>query len=109
MILDFETIPEQELVHFYGGEKTYYARISNDGKNKIMRGRLIPGASIGLHTHETTSETIFYISGSGTAICDGTPERVYAGICHHCPKGSAHTVINDGDEDLVFYAVVPEQ
>ena len=36
-------------------------------------------------------------------------ERVEAGVCHYCPKGHTHSMINDSDEDLVFFAVVPVQ
>ena len=53
MKLDFNDIPEQVLPHFKGGEKEYVARMFWDGSTRIMRGRLDPGASIGLHRHET--------------------------------------------------------
>jgi mannose-6-phosphate isomerase-like protein (cupin superfamily) len=35
-------------------------------------------------------------------------EYVEAGQCHFCPKGHSHSLINEGPEDLVFYATVPE-
>ena len=28
---------------------------------------------------------------------------------HYCPKGHKHTMVNDHEEDLVYFAVVPEQ
>ena len=31
------------------------------------------------------------------------------GYCHYCKKGSSHTLVNDGEEELVFFAVVPQQ
>ena len=80
-----------------------------DADNKIMRGRLIPGASIGLHTHETSSEIIYILSGTGKALYDGGEEALSPGDCHYCPKGHSHSLINDGDADLTFFAVVPEQ
>ena len=67
MILDFETMNVTEIPHFYGGEKSILAKLSNDGLNKIMVGRVVPGASIGVHTHETSSEIVYVISGSGKA------------------------------------------
>ncbi len=27
----------------------------------------------------------------------------------YCPKGHPHSLVNDSDADLVFFAVVPEQ
>ena len=42
-------------------------------------------------------------------LMDGEYERVEAGVCHYCPKGHTHSLINDSDSDLVFFAVVAEQ
>ena len=111
MILDFNTMKEEELEHFKGGEKHLRAQMFFDGKNRIFHGALIPGASIGLHTHETNSEVIFILSGKGTVIADGEKIPVSAGMCHYCEKGHNHTLINaeDADEELTFYAVVAEQ
>ena len=36
-------------------------------------------------------------------------EQVKKGQCHYCPKGSAHSVKNIDDEDLVMLCVVPNQ
>ena len=58
-----------------------------DGRNKIMRGRLVSGATIGGHTHDTSSEIIFVLSGTGRVLYDGGEETVTAGQCHYCPKG----------------------
>ena len=101
---DFKDIP-----NFKGGEGIFRAAIVSDERNKILKGILPPAASIGLHTHDTSSEIIFILSGSGETVCDGLVERVSAGDCLYCKKGSAHTLMNDGKEDLIFYAVVPEQ
>ena len=109
MKIVFDNMEETVLVNFCGGEKALCANMFLDENGKILRGRLEPGASIGLHTHETSSEMIYYLSGNGKVICDGVEERVTAGDCHYCPKGSAHTMINDSDADLVFFAVVPLQ
>jgi mannose-6-phosphate isomerase-like protein (cupin superfamily) len=109
MKIDFNTIQRTAKPNFKGGEKEYNVKMFDDGLNKIMDGLLVPGASIGLHTHDTSSEIIFITGGSGKAIYDGKEERVSAGDCHYCPKGHAHTLINDGTENLTFLAVVPEQ
>lgn len=111
MILDFNTMEETVIEHFKGGEKSLKAQMFFDGKNRILHGILVPGATIGLHTHDTSSEIIFFLSGEGTVIEDGEPKAVSAGMCHYCEKGHTHTLVNDENakEDLVFYAVVPEQ
>ena len=85
------------------------ARMYTDELTKIMRGTLEPGASIGMHTHETNSEMIYILSGNGKVLYDNGEESLSAGDCHYCPKGHAHSLMNDGEENLVFFAVVPEQ
>jgi len=109
MLIDFAAIEEKAIPHMRGGEKEANMRIYADGLGKIMRGRLSPGASIGLHTHDTSSEIIYVLSGAGKVLCDGAYEPVCAGSCHYCPKGHAHSLINDSQGELTFFAVVPEQ
>lgn len=109
MVIDFTALEELAIPHFYGGEKETAARMYSDANGKIMYGKLAPGASIGMHTHHTSSEILYLLSGSGRALYDEGEERLCAGMCHYCPKGHKHSLINDGDTDLVFFAVVPEQ
>ena len=108
MIIKFNEVEELELKNFKGGEKSLLARMISDDNNKIMMSKLVPGASIGEHIHDTNSEIIFILEGKGLIICDGQKEEVQAGDCHYCKKGSKHTFINNGSENIVFYAVVPQ-
>ena len=105
----FEELELKRLVNFIGGEKELCAHMFVDELNKILKGRLVKGASIGLHTHVDTSEIIFVLSGEGKMICDGKEEKLVKGDVHYCPKGSSHTLMNENDEDLEFFAVVPKQ
>ena len=111
MILDFNTMKEENLEHFKGGEKHLRAQMFFDGTNRILHGVLIPGATIGLHKHEADCEIIFILSGEGCVIEDGTPRKISAGMCQYCEKGHTHTLLNaeDAKEELVFYAVVAKQ
>lgn len=59
MLIDFDQLEETVLPNFYAGNKETRAHMFTDSLNKIMSGRLVPGASIGLHTHETSSEIIY--------------------------------------------------
>lgn len=108
-MIKFDNLDEKRLEAFKGGAGALNARMLTDELNKILMGRLEPGSSIGLHTHEDSSEIMYFISGAGKLIHNGTEERIVAGDCHYCKKGESHTVINDGDADLVFFAVVPLQ
>ena len=109
MLIDFEKIPEKAIPNFKGGEKEFLVRMFDDGDNKIMKGRLAPGASIGLHRHDGNCEIVFILSGAGKMLCGGVYEQLSAGSCTYCPNGHEHSLINDGGEDLVFYAAVPEK
>ncbi len=50
---------------------------------------------------------IFITAGEGKVLYDEEEIRLKAGDCHYCPQGHAHSLINDSDADLTFYAVVP--
>ena len=109
MILDFDKMPETEIKNFYGGKKCILTRMHTDNYNRIMKVRLVPGASVGVHKHETSSEIIFVIKGEGKGLFDGKEEIMKAGTCHYCPKGHSHGIINNSKEDLVLYASVVTQ
>ena len=109
MIIDFESIPLTVVPHMRDGEKEVHLRKYQDDLGKIMRGKLIPGATIGLHVHETSSEVIYILSGTGKVLYDGEYEPLGPGSCHHCPEGHEHSLINDSDADLEFLAIIPEQ
>lgn len=110
MVLDFNKIDEVANPQFKGGEGETWFRTFNDGVNKIMRGRLEPGCSIGLHSHETNSEIILVLSGEAKCLYDDGEERLVAGQCHYCPCGHAHSLINaSASEALTFFAIVPER
>jgi quercetin dioxygenase-like cupin family protein len=109
MIIDFPNMNVQALPNFKGGEKELSAQIFDDGKCKIMHAILIPGASIGLHTHEGSAEVIFILSGNGTLLDDGETKTIRAGQAAYCPEGHNHSLINtDETQDLEFYACVPQ-
>lgn len=109
MKIDFNVIEENVIPNFKGGEKEFAVRAYDDGLVRIMKGRLAPGASIGVHTHDTNSEIMFITKGRGTVIFDGEKLSLSEGDVHYCPKGHTHTLINDGDSELCFSAAVPRQ
>lgn len=108
MIIDFSKIEETVFSNFKGGEKYYEANMFTDKNNKIMKGRLVPGATIGAHTHETNSEVIYFLAGRGKVLYDGEYLDISEGLCHYCPQGHSHSLINDSNGDLIFFAVVGE-
>ncbi len=109
MILDLMNTPEQAMPNFKGGEGITYARMFFDGQNRIMLGRLPVGSTIGMHTHETSSEIMHVLSGTARVIMDSEVEIISAGQTHYCPKGHTHMTMCEGTEELRILAVVPEQ
>ena len=108
MLISFDRMNDTVLEQFKGGEGTFAPKMFSDEHNKIMRGRLLPHSSIGLHTHQGNSEVIFILSGTGKVLYEGEYIPLKAGDCHYCPMGCAHSLINDTDTELLFYAVVAE-
>lgn len=47
---------------FKGGRKELAAKMFFDGTNRIFKGRLIPGASIGVHAHEGSCEDLVFLA-----------------------------------------------
>ena len=114
MIIRFDEIPVNTFPAFKGGEKEFRANMFALGVNRMFKGCLIPGASIGVHTHDDSCETIFILSGKGSIleIEDGVRslKDVFPGDCLFCGKGQTHSLMNTSeDEDLVFYACVIPQ
>ena len=97
MLINFEQIPESIIPNMRGGEGQVASHMYVDGDNKIMKGLLA-----------TSSEIIYVLSGTGKVLYDGQYEPLSAGSVHYCPKSHEHSLINDGDGDLTFFAVVPE-
>lgn len=109
MKIDFPNIAETVIPNFKDGEKETIVKMFSDEQNRILKGRLVPGASIGMHTHETSSETILITSGCGCVIDDGVRVPLTTGDVHYCPKGHTHSLVNDSNDDMEFFAVVPQQ
>ena len=107
MLLNFDQIEEKVIPKMRGGEGEMITRMFVNEDTKIMRGCLTPGSTIGLHTHDTSSEIICILSGTGKVLCDGAYEPLSAGSVHYCPKGHEHSLINDGTEDLEILAMIP--
>lgn len=108
-IIDFDSIAEDMQTNFKGGEGNVAFRIFKDDLNKVMRVRMTPHSSVGQHSHETDSEIIMVLQGSGKIVFDGQELPIHEGQVHYCPKGHGHTIINDTDEELHLCCVVPQQ
>lgn len=109
MIIEMEKGEVKVFEHFKDGEGAMHAVMFFDGTNRAFKATLKPGSSVGYHKHEGNCEMIYVLSGKGKVLMDEGVEYVEAGQCHYCPEGHSHSLINDGTEDLEFFAVVPKQ
>lgn len=109
MIINFNEIPERKVPGMNGGTGEMSAKMYMDEQGKIISCRIHPGGSIGLHTQSSGDDINYILSGTGKAICDGVEENLVAGVCHICKKGSQHSIINIGENDLVMLTVVAER
>ena len=106
MILEFDKMNDTILPNFYGGEKEVVAKMFLDKRHRIMFDTLASGASIGFHKHENSDEVIYILEGEGKTV-DGDREiRVKPGMGLYCEDDHCHSLINDTDKDLKFFAVV---
>ncbi len=72
------------------------------------RIELAPGASIGLHRHESDEEVYAIVSGEGVYLHDSGECPARPGDIFVTKKGMSHALKNCGAEPLVFFAVVAE-
>lgn len=109
MLLNFNEMKEITMPGMNDGTGTMSAKLYMDEQGKIIPCSIYPGGSIGMHTHETSDDINYILSGTGKAVCDGIVESLSTGTCHICQKGSAHSIENTGEEDLVMLTVVVER
>lgn len=108
MILDFDTMPANAVARFKGGEgQAIVCKYDDPRMGAVVRLTLPAGSSIGLHTHTGNCEIIYVLSGSGRCIDDDAEYPVAAGMCHYCPEGHTHSIINTGETELVLLGVLP--
>lgn len=109
MLINFNEIDELTIPGMNGGTGEMAAKMFMDEYGKIIPCRIHAGGSIGSHRHAASDDINYIISGTGKAVCDGNEELLMAGTCHICRKGSEHSIINTGSDDLVMLTVVVER
>lgn len=108
MKIDFSAIEEKRVPEFKGGTGAARLRIYEDETIKVINGFLEKDSSIGMHTHQGDSETVYILEGTAKMLYDGTEEELSAGSCSYCPEGHTHSLVNIGEEMLHFLGVIPK-
>ena len=109
MLIDFNKLKESVVPGLNGGTKTAKVKVCSDSEQAVMYSTIPIGGCIDHHTHENSDDISYVLSGTGKATCDGEEEILTAGCCHICKKGSAHSIINTGEEELILLTVVVER
>ena len=106
MLIDFNAIRETVVPGMNDGEGVVGARMQVNDSGRFVLTRIPPGSSIGVHEQRTSDEINYVISGMGIAVCDGRRESLLPGVCHVCPTGSSHSIVNAGTDDLLLFTFV---
>lgn len=106
MLIDFNKIKEITIPGMNDGNGKISVRMYNDDNYRIIPTIIHPDSSIGLHRQDSGDDINYIISGTGLAVCDGKKEELKKNTLHICPKGSEHSIVNNGDENLVILTIV---
>ncbi len=109
MLIDFNKIKELEVPGMNGGTGTMSPGMHMSENGKIILCKIHVGGSIGTHPHPSSDDINYILSGTGKAVCDVEEEILTAGTCHICKRGSEHSIINTGKDDLVMLTIVVER
>jgi len=66
----------------------------------LSRVKLLPGGELPPHTHETSTETFYVLSGEVHCRIGDEETILKASHCGYAPPGVSHAVRNTGQEDL---------
>lgn len=106
MLIDFNKIKEICVSKMNDGVGDINAKMYNDDNYRIIFTKIPVGSSIGKQTQTSGDDINYIISGIGKAVCDEVEEILIPESCHICFKGSEHSIINTGSEDLVILTIV---
>lgn len=100
---------QQPGPHGGAGTTTAYPFFADaPGLSFFFRKRVLhKGAGIGLHQHDK-DEVYYVVSGRGRYIVDGSIRDVGPGDAMLTRTGSTHSLMQDGDEDLVILLAYPK-
>jgi mannose-6-phosphate isomerase-like protein (cupin superfamily) len=100
---------QQPGPHGGAGTTTAYPFFADaPGLSFFFRKRVLhKGAGIGLHQHDK-DEVYYVVSGRGRYILDGTIREVGPGDAMLTRTGSTHSLLQDGDDDLVILLAYPK-
>ena len=67
---------------------------------------ILPGHELAAHEHHCEGEAYYILSGKGIYDDDGKKMPAAAGDCFFCEAGHSHGITCEGDEPVVFIALI---
>ena len=109
MVYDFRSMDAKKVEHMRDGEgHVFTKRVDPEGMGGIIVNTIPPGCSIGLHQHVDDFEVCYAISGKAYEVTPEGKTLIEAGMAAYCPNGEKHSLVNEFDEDFVFFGVLPK-
>lgn len=108
--INWEDIPRQQINAHNGIDKIEFARLFSSGDFKtnahfVDFAVIPPGASIGGHTHYSSEELYFILSGVGEMNLNGAQIQVRKGDIVLNPLRGFHGLKNDGDTNIELLVI----
>jgi len=87
-------------------ENTNFRKVLYTGTHSQIVAMSIPvGGDIGLETHKTVDQILYFVQGECEAIIDDESRRLHTHDIIFVPAGAAHNFTNVGEEDLKLFTV----
>lgn len=111
MIIRKNELKEMEIDSLRGGDGKVYKTVlvnGDEGYGQRLYSvfRIPQSSSIGKHTHNGEVEYYTILSGEGVVTDDSGEKEVYPGDTIVTGNGESHSIRNNKEEDLVFFAVI---
>lgn len=111
MIIKSKDMPVSVKEHLQGGSGSVECTVVVPRSSMIHARlfnllRLCKGDSIGVHEHHDEVEYYYILKGEGIVSGPNGDEVANVGDVVITGWGASHAIRNDGDEDLVFLAVI---
>lgn len=82
-------------------ENKFFRQVLLSGKNtQVVIMSILPGEDIGMETHVTADQVLYFVEGKGKASVGGEEVDIEEGDIVLVPSGTPHNFMNTGEEDL---------
>ena len=111
MITSTQTVSPTPINAVRGGQGILFQQILVEDRpgssiRAVVVNRLLPGCTVGLHTHHGEEDFYYCLSGEGVVVDNGTEHPFTPGTLQITRDGESQAVRNTGAQDLVLLAAL---